>query len=440
MKRILKNYPSLLLFGAFGPYISISLGVKLDNAIVYSVGILLILLILTKEDIEIHRNLFRIMIAWVVLFIFLFIRTIFGGESMTSSFIAEIKNFTQPFFIMLFFVFVFYKHDKYSIDKLLIKTGRVLLFLLSINTLWIFLGFFKDLTPINEYFWRGDNSVALNAAQNGRFSGIFNQPIEAGMAYSTGLYVWAYLIHKTRLKIKVKDIMVVTFLLIGGAMSVSKVFLLFGSSLFIFYILSLKQIRRQLIKIGIFFFVIITPVFYYLTSTWSGLNYLLRLFKSDNYQQQGFLTFITAGRYGSEESQQNQLFKSILDKSPLFGEGLGSQETYDSAFFHLFSSGGFIALFLYITVLIVLLWSVYEFYVFARKSPEFKLFFCLFLLTVIGGLGAPVLTLNRSSVILWVFIGLTLQSLSVCVKEKGNKTNQEKEVLAPVKETTIKLH
>lgn len=97
---------------------------------------------------------------------------------------------------------------------------------------------------------------------------------------------------------------------------------------------------------------------------------------------------------------------------------MGSQVVYDSALFHTFSSGGIIALILYIGILLIMLWNCYQFFFYANTSPEFKLFFYLFILVIGSGFGAPVLTLNRSSIILWVFIGLTLQFLSLYVKEK----------------------
>lgn len=418
MIRLLKIYPQLLIISAFGPYLSINLGVKLDNVVVYLGGALFIVLILNSEKVTIHKNLFAILLIWFTLFIYLLIRTWMGGSALsTIAMIAEIKNFTQPLFIMFIFVFVIIKNNTSATRVLLKKCGNLLIFLLSLNTVWLILGFCVDLTEINQYFWRGKDSIAIKAVENGRFSGVFNQPIEAGMAYTIGLFVWAYLQELLKSKITFRDALVLVLMIVGGILTVSKVFIIFGLVIFILYMLSVKHNRKQLVKLMLFFFVLGLPFYFYVIKAWSGLSYFQRLFNISNYQQEGILNLITAGRYGTIDSQQNQYFAKVLSDSPFIGKGLGSQQTYDSAFFHVFSSGGLIALIMYLGILFTLLFSCYQFYIYAFNSPELKLYLSLFLLTIVGGLGAPVLTINRSSIILWVFIGLAFQFLSIYKKE-----------------------
>ena len=419
MTRLLKNYPLLLLFSAFGPYLSISLGVKFDNIIVYFGGSIFLVLSLKLHRITMHKNLLGILIIWFSLFIYLLARTLIGGGAIdTFAFVAEIKNFSQPLFILCIFVLVLFKNDIDATRDLLKKSGKLLLLLLSLNTLWMILGFFVDLTEINQYFWRGKDSTAMKAAENGRYSGVFNQPIEAGVAYTIGLYIWAYLLDLIKLKITFRYALVLILIIVGGIFTVSKVFIIFGLVIFILYLINIKHYRMQLMKLSIFFLLLGLPIYYYLIKTWSGFSYFQRLFNLSNYRQQGVLNLITAGRYGTSNSQQNRYFDKVWSDSPLLGKGLGSQQIYDSAFFHVFSSGGLIALIMYLGILFILLFSCYQFYFYSYNSPEFKLYLSLFLLTIVGGLGAPVLTINRSSIILWVFIGLVLQFLSICKKEK----------------------
>ncbi|MGK7376402.1 hypothetical protein ACSFXN_01100 [Planococcus sp. 1R117A] len=419
MKTIYKNYPLLLILASFGPYLSISLGIRADNVLVYIGGVLFLVVLLSRKEIKIYKNIYTLLIIWFILFCFLFFRTvIFRGFISINAFVAEINNFTQPLFILFFFACLIFSNDLKSIRDILVKTGKILLILLSLNTLWIFLGMFVDLTVINQYFWRGENSVASRAALHGRFSGIFNQPVEAGICYSIGLFVWIYIKSLNKSAIKITDIVILILIVLGGSLTVSKVFIIFSIPLFLIYLISVQNTRRKLLKILLVVPLIYFPIYSFFIKEWTGLDYFLRLFDTSNYKQGGVINLVTAGRYGSEASQQSIYFKRIFDKAPIIGEGLGSQNVYDSAFFHIFSSGGLTALGVYILLLIYFIWMSYKFYKYSLNSQEFKLFLALVLITIFGGLGAPVLTLNRSSVVLWVFLGLLLQFLSILMKEK----------------------
>ncbi|MDQ6949534.1 MAG: hypothetical protein M3256_25615, partial [Actinomycetota bacterium] len=80
------------------------------------------------------------------------------------------------------------------------------------------------------HFWtsgiEGSSSVASLAFQNGRYTGIFNQPAEAGAAYGIALFCLIYLVQIEPRSHAVRLIFFGTLIALGGTLSVSKVFLL----------------------------------------------------------------------------------------------------------------------------------------------------------------------------------------------------------------------
>lgn len=415
MSKLYSKYPAIVIISAFSPYISISLGLKFDSVVIFVFGVLFILYALLLKEDRIKVSLFAMLAAWVSAFVYLLMRTLFVDGIPFSSVAAEIKNFAHPIAIMAVFTFVFSKKFIDSSKDLIKNSCVVLIVLLCLNTLWTFIGFFTDLSAINQWFWRGDESVASRAMTNGRFSGIFNQPMEAGVAYSIGLFAWLYLVENKFMKIRLRSTLMLLLMVAGGLLTVSKVFIFGGLLIFFVGVVVVKEIRKKIIPLSILSFIIGFPVFYFLLNTWEGVSYLFRFFGS-NSQQNGLLNMLTAGRYGGESAQQEVFFERIWDAAPVFGEGLGSQEVLDSGFFHFFATGGVIGLLFYIGILATLTYTSIKFILRTNISSESKLFLAIVLLVIIASFGAPVFTLNRSSVIVWVFISVLVNYLSVRIE------------------------
>ncbi|THJ52760.1 hypothetical protein E7Y31_18590 [Candidatus Frankia alpina] len=96
------------------------------------------------------------------------------------------------------------------------------------------LGLAADLSPILAAFWGGEGlggqSVAVLATGDGRLSGVFNQPVEAGAAYCLALFAAVHLLSRPE---RGRDrpvvlALVVLPILVGGVLCVSKIFLLCG--------------------------------------------------------------------------------------------------------------------------------------------------------------------------------------------------------------------
>lgn len=429
MYKMYNLYPTLLIISAFGPYLSISLGVKTDNLVAYLFASLFFVFAITRRSVNFNKPILLMFYLWTFTFIFLVIRTFMAGDMESlSAVIAECKNFTQPLAILTVFLFCFYNTDEKQRKTAISKACKVLVLFLCINTLWILLGFFVDLTPINHFFWKGEESTAAKAMTNGRYSGVFNQPMEAGVAYSIGLLAWLYLVENKVIDVKVLSMIKLILMIAGGLLTVSKVFMIGGLFLFVMGTFLVKNVRKRILRILLLLFTIGYPLNYYLVNTWDGLSFLLRFFDSNSYQQ-GFVSLITAGRYGGNNSQQSEFFSNIWQSSPIYGEGLGSQQVLDSGFFHFFADGGLIGLVFYVIILLTFCCLCFQFVNHTRLSSETKFFFFLVVLIILSSFGAPVLTLNRSSAILWVFIGLLLNYLSLQMKGKSNKYTQKRNYL-----------
>jgi len=410
MNAALRSVPLLFVLSAFGPYVLLGAGVKLDNLVIYPAGLLLVLLTLASGRIRYNPMLGTLFLIWGTAFLFLASRTFLSLPALDfTSVIAELKNFTQPWAIMAVFLLlpVF---DREGTERVIKRTCQLLVLLLALNTLWIFVGFAADVSAINRWFWReyaDQVSVASLAMQNGRYSGIFNQPFEAGIAYSLGIVAWLYLLDRNAWRPGFRTLALLLLLVIGGLLTVSKVFLFLGLPLLALGVLSSKRIWRRLLFAGLLFAPITYFSFRYLTETWGGADYLLRFF-DESARRDGWLSLLTAGRFGGTSSQQSSYFARIYDSHPLIGEGLGSQKIYDSAFFHFFSAGGSIGLVFYFLLLLFFIWKLFDFYQHAGLSSEFKLLLGVVLVIFVGSFGAPVLTINRSSVLIWVLVCLSL--------------------------------
>lgn len=403
--------PSLLIVSAFGIYIGF--GLRVEHLILYP-SVLLFLLISILTDKKIIKNYFSIFGMWVVIVITGIIVTLlsYSGTSISSIF-ADIESFLQPLALIALFMFSVAKPEPVSKIQ---RVSNVLIFMLSLNTIFIFISMFSDISNIGSYFWGGEESVAQNAMGNGRYSGIFNQPMEAGVMYSVGLLAWLYLSEKIEIS-KLKYIFGLYLMIFGGLITVSKVFLFGGLGLFFIGVFFNKKMRKLIFLLTFWSVLLGYTAYYSLFKTWTGLEYLFRFFGSN----ENFLYLITAGRFGGDNSQQSSYFKKVWDQSPFYGKGFGVTETYDSGFFQVFAIGGSVNLVIYLVILISLLLMGFMFLKQNNFKSESKLFISLVILIIASNFGSPTLTLNRVSIVIWVFLGVLIQYFHLertSIKEK----------------------
>lgn len=244
-------------------------------------------------------------------------------------------------------------------------------------------------------------TVADRAQQLGRFSGIFNQPAEAGLMYSIALIAAIHLYRKRSLWIAVTG----TLLTIGGVLTVSKTFLLVGFPIGIWQVLKSSGGRRRryaaLIVVGLAAWAGAKSG---LTPVWKGQGFLLELMPG---RRQGVIDQYTGGRLG-DTSTLSYVVTAVLATSPVFGFGAGGLSVaYDNAWVEALVMNGVLGVVLYTLMLVALVFG----WVRARAgldSGARRLAGGLVAVVIGASVGIPALTANRCATIAWLMLSLLL--------------------------------
>lgn len=408
----------LLFISAFGPYIFPNAGLRLEHFFIYSVFFYVIARIFVSNyPLQFNRFVSTLLILFCLTLLWItIVSLVSGGFGNLYGALAGLENFLQPIALVVISLWYFSKFGQTDLIRLFRTACMTVIVLLSINSVIAISSIFYDTRLFLGYFvLAGDEirSVSESAASMGRFSGIFNQPFESGLAYSIGILCWVYLVNTAK-KISYLGWIDAVFLLIGGALSISKVFILVGLPLSLLYYgwLNIGHVSfRKSTVVGFFtivtVFIIVATVF---IEDWTGLNFFMRLFDFATISDKGFIDTYTAGRFGSDDSKVAQRFVYTLSESPIFGFGVPVEGALDNGYLEFFYLGGVVALSFYIFMLLTIL-----FVVLTRQKNDSKLgklLFILWLLTVIAGTGAPVFTINRSSIFFWILLILGLLILS----------------------------
>ncbi len=253
------------------------------------------------------------------------------------------------------------------------------------------------LTTALRYFWApmdGTETVAERAGQLGRYSGVFGQPSEAGVAYSVaGVALVHYFAKRPWILLSSLPI-----LIIGAAFSVSKIFLFIGLPVAILYLMYLRSITQRITLIII---AVLTGAVIWssgLLQSWNGLRYLTRLMQIP--AGVGFIEFYTANRW-NEGSSMTEVIREVLGASPLTGSGLsGLKVPYDSAWAEAFVLAGTLGAIALSSVFITL-------YAFAKRmtpDPVGRLGQLLVIVLLASSLGIPSLTANRAATLVWLLL------------------------------------
>ena len=409
----------LLCIAAMGPYVFPEQGLRLEHFVIYgSLPFVLYKLQTVKYKIDNNISLLVKLSAGVMVII-LFVSLFKDNWRTIYAFFAGMENFSQPPVLILIIYSTTLRLDQIGCTRLIQFAGNAVILMLAFNTIVSISSIFYDITAFTGYFTNAgsqidyEETVSALAKKMGRYSGIFNQPVECGLAYSTGLLVWAYLTIINN-HVRLRYWVALSFLLLGGSLSVSKSFIYGGIPLFIIYWRwpAPNRLPIRKILIGCVSLVLIAVTYKsQLTESWDGLDFFLRVFDSDNYAQEGTIHLITGTRFGGEEDSFiiNMAIK-VLNEAPLFGFGVMDVMTFDNGYLEFFYSGGLIGIILHVALLAVIL----KFAMLGlRLEPELsRLLIALWTLIIATSIGAPTLTLNRSSIFLWLFIVLIFAALS----------------------------
>jgi hypothetical protein len=245
-------------------------------------------------------------------------------------------------------------------------------------------------------------SVSDRAAQLGRYSGIFNQPAEAGLMYSVALIAAVYLYRERSLLLAT----IGTMITIGGVLTVSKTFLFIGFPVGVWHALRSSGGRQRRFTA---FFVVVLAAWAAAGSgimpAWKGRDFLLQLVPGA--RRGGSLGDYTAGRLG-DSSVLSGAIDAVLDHSPVIGFGAGGLAVpYDTAWVEALAVNGLVGAAIYSAVLVglVVAWLHMRRY---EHPAELRLAGGLVIVVIGASVGLPALTANRCATIVWLLLTLLL--------------------------------
>lgn len=246
-----------------------------------------------------------------------------------------------------------------------------------------------------------DDSVWSQAMDVGRFSGIFNQPLEAGVFYSVALLALAYCWKYASLN-KLLMLILLVLIFAGGSLSLSKNFLVVGVATALIFSIWIGVIPIWLVlAIAIPTAIVVPPLFARYNPEY--VDSLMAL-----YYTGGIFSALTAGRFGQEDSQVAILFQSLFEVGdwPL-GRGLGSHLPLDNGFLEFFYQGGIVALGGFVFALLALLAYGWR----DRTTNAGRLLVALTAFTAGASLGGPAFTANRANIPLLLLMAATIVDL-----------------------------
>lgn len=256
-----------------------------------------------------------------------------------------------------------------------------------------------DLGPVLAAWWAPSGTtlyVATNAAEMGRYTGILNQPAEAGVLYAVALSGAIYLLRRRPVVLW----LAASALTLGGALCVSKIFLLVGLPAAVVQAILTTDRRRPLCALIATAATAVAVAMTGVAAGWTGAKYLGRLTTPEG----DAVAFYTGQRLGPG-STLGSVVDIVLHASPWAGIGAaGLDAPYDSAWVQMLVMAGIIGVAAYLYILLVLARAAWR----RRHSATAALGGALVAITVGGSVGLPVLTANRCGTVLCLALGLTV--------------------------------
>ncbi len=250
----------------------------------------------------------------------------------------------------------------------------------------------------------GTVTVAGLAATNGRYTGIFDQPAEAGTAYGVALLCIIYLARRGErwLVPEVTGVLVV----VGGILSISKIFLFVSLPIAALVIVRSPGVRLRILAgatIGGAALLLANAVG--LLPTWRVGSSIILSFLHPNGS---FVTLYTADRYGPGGGTLWPAIADVLHTTPWAGFGLrGLNTAYDSQWLEILVLSGLIGVILFCAVVAVLGLEWLKMRKVAGPA-ESALAGSVIMLAVASSAGFPSLTANRAGVLIWLILGVLL--------------------------------
>jgi hypothetical protein len=256
-------------------------------------------------------------------------------------------------------------------------------------------------------FWVSAGSVGsgpANAIENGRFTGIFDQPAEAGLAYGVALFGLIYLGQRQNVRARTMAVCAAA-LVTGGILTFSKIFLLGALPLAVVMILGTRRERIRIItSCAVAGAVLWLMGAAHLLPSWPRGAMMLGRYL---HPSGSLAATYTAGRYGAGGTL-GPAVGDVLQASPWYGFGAGGLATaYDSLWVQVLILAGVAGVILAAATLLMLafrLWCLRG----VTGPAEWNLAAAVLTLAIGASLGLPSLTANRDVTLLWLILGILI--------------------------------
>lgn len=400
LKNISKNFPIILIISSFGIYI-FSYPIRLEHAVVYSGFFLYILFALPLRRIPFSFDFSSLILIFTLFFTYsLFLGVLMGNSILDSYVLGQIDRFLMPILILIMMGMIIGKKDL-NLEEIWSKIQNYLIFGCVVSSMIIFYqAFIEPPTWLNLFLmgdvdYKGREILAERAYNMGRSTGIFSSPFEAGLFLANGLIISAYFLIKK--KFNIFSICFFLIIFFGGILTTSKAFIV-GIFLSFFLLLWLSKKKKVFVKLTVLLLIasiILSFLYKPLSENWRGFD-MLNKFLSIN-SDTDILKLFSGNRYSyNDEGTLSLRFK----QNSVFGNGFGNYGTVDSAFLEVWRIGGIFGIVFLIYVLGYVVLKGWN----NRNLLEGKLLFILGVLFTLSSLGAPAITKNRVSVVLFVTI------------------------------------
>lgn len=392
------NFSRLLVtamaLASFGPYIAG--GMRTEQATVYVLGLLA--LPFAWSRLQIYRSAAWIYLPWAgyagVALVGGLLPTAVPLRWPSGSLIAGLDNIVLPLTVV---TLVWATVPAVAAPTLLRRVAVIIATAMSVNSVVAMAALHFDLTWILRPFWAAlsqGTTTAENAAELGRVGGIFNQPAEAGLMYGiagvAAIYAWR--------KRPVTLYLALSLLVLGGLLSVSKIFILGALPVLLWHLWHERPGTKRLTFTASAIAAGLAILQSGLLSSWTGANYLGRLLRPED----DLLAFYSAGRVANN-SLSLEIILEVGSTSPLFGLGAaGLQVPYDSGWIEALALAGVVGIICYLLALLGMARVAR-----AQQDPSLRrLTWGLVFISTGASIGLPALTANRIATILWIFIAL----------------------------------
>ncbi|WP_423440741.1 hypothetical protein [Limisphaera sp. VF-2] len=404
---------AVLLASTLGPYI---LGpLRLDHLLIYPLGIVSIVRLFPTAYYTIPVPLLFVAgllganVVWCL-------ATTIAYTSLSTDMLSALDNFLQPLLTLCIAMALIQNTTQLQLNRLFTSTCYGTLAVFSFNALLAFAmsrGYLLDLAP---YFVRSitetGQSVWANALSTGRYTGIFDQPLETGLGYSVALLAWAFLVfaqgRRTALLFAALPL-----LLLGGVLAASKTFLLGGIPLFLTtaVLLGLKRSRRALTVCAALFLALLSLLAgITFSETTIGGSYARKFLDQPIDSPMGAIAHFTSHRLAGA-AVNLQLMQRVLSTAPFRGFGYAPPDVpLDNGYLEFLYRGGLISLVLYLLVHLVFCVAAWGGRLHRRPLALWS--FLLLVLLLGAALGGPTLTMNRVSVPVWFMLAFSCALLS----------------------------